>query len=1051
MEQKDAELIQQVLQGNQDAFSPLVEKYQKGVHALAWRKIGDFHIAQEITQDAFFKAYQKLDTLKNHTLFAGWLYVIAARLCADWFQKNSLPEQSLEVTDVSEVNKVSYSRYVAERQAAEADEARREVVKKLLQKLPESERTVMTLHYLGEMTIKTISEFLGVSPNTVKSRLSRARNRLKKEESMIQQNLGSFQLPTNLTKNIMQEISRIVPAAPTASKPVVPWALSAASTVLVFLLIGIGTQYLSRFQKPYDLNATSERTVEIIEADFVLDSPAKPAVRNQAGSSATPGKSPGTGQQPDARLFAVALADETEVLNREPQWIQTKGPEGGIVSTLFTTTRGDIYAGTSTNLYKLSDDAREWRLVIAGRPTSLSLQDWIMSIGQHMAEWNDTLYITTDTEVLASTDQGETWNSIGAHPEGQPVGMVVTEGISGAEIDRTLNLGLVNGIFRSVDAGKSWVPLNDGNLADRKIRAITAIGNTLFAGTDNGLYRLNMNTWERLTIHPTETPDKRLAIHALAAVEHRLYVAAGHELTDLISPQFKSSMTGSPQWSIYRSTDQGNSWYSIHPRKRQEHEKERKQKGKFSMSLPLPGADPSATYMPSVKISATEGMVTVVDAFGELFYSVNTGETWTALDVKSESGYNVPLPVLMLDANTFYKGGPSGVQHTIDAGKSWHQINTGFVDTTVMTLIAVKGKLYANDSANGFVTSIDGGESWTPLPKGIDQGVFIEAFDDTLYVKRGNQMDSPSPVCRLSTEDNSLQFIPDMPAFKSVNSQNKGEEISKILTEAFIGKDKQKFVENGAPPNLGDIDFDKLDIDIDQLNETLNNAIQEQFASGMFSYFGNFAVSGDTYYVEYEQKLFRWKPGMTEWHFTGLVDKGENPFSNILSTPFDYSAPAATSFDVLDSMGFEIAVSGSTVYVGKRVGHLFQSLDEGDTWKDVTADIPFSFEKFNAITFAGETVYVATDQGVVYSGDGIHWHTATDTEGNILVVDRLAVEGTTIYGQSEQHVYRLKENSNTWKQVTPEIPSVVSSLVVDGNMLYVGTFNRGVLRFTLDE
>ena len=58
----------------------------------------------------------------------------------------------------------------------------------------------MTLHYLGEMTIKTISEFLGVSPNTVKSRLNRARNRLKKEEDMIRQNLGSFQLPSQLAE-----------------------------------------------------------------------------------------------------------------------------------------------------------------------------------------------------------------------------------------------------------------------------------------------------------------------------------------------------------------------------------------------------------------------------------------------------------------------------------------------------------------------------------------------------------------------------------------------------------------------------------------------------------------------------------------------------------------------------------------------------------------------------------------------------------------------------------------------------------------------------------
>ena len=213
MTQNDVELIQRILQGDQDAFAVLVNKYQKGIHALAWRKIGDFHIAQEITQDTFLKAYQNLGDLKEgYNSFGGWLYVIAARLCYDWRQKNAMPMESMDNIDASEVDHVSYSRYVADKQATEADETRREVVKKLLQKLPESERTVITLFYLGEMTINAISEFLGVSPNTIKSRLSRARNRLKKEEDMIQQNLGSFQLPANLTETIMREVSRIVPA-----------------------------------------------------------------------------------------------------------------------------------------------------------------------------------------------------------------------------------------------------------------------------------------------------------------------------------------------------------------------------------------------------------------------------------------------------------------------------------------------------------------------------------------------------------------------------------------------------------------------------------------------------------------------------------------------------------------------------------------------------------------------------------------------------------------------------------------------------------------------
>jgi len=1044
MEQKDAELIQQVLQGDQDAFGPLVEKYQKGVHALAWRKIGDFHIAQEITQDAFFKAYQQLATLKNHNQFAGWLYVIAAHLCADWFRKNRPPEQSLEITDMSEVNEVSYSRYVAEKQATEADEARREVVKKLLQKLPESERTVMTLYYLGEMTIKAISEFLGVSPNTVKSRLSRARNRLKKEEDMIQQHLGSFQLPANLTQNIMNEISRIVPTAPAANKPIVPWVLSAASAVLIFLLMGAGTHYLSRFQKPYDLNATSERTVELIEAVFVLDSPAKPAARNQIGSLSTPGRNPGAGQKPDAQLFAAALVDETEVSTPKPQWIQTKGPAGGLVNTLFTTSRGDIYAGTSTNFYKMSDDGHSWKLVVAGGSTSLSLKDWMMGGTQQMVERNDTLYIATDGEVLTSTDDGETWTSLGAHPKGQPVGLVITDTVPGAEADTAMNLALVEGVFRSVDAGKSWLPLNDENLAGRKIRAIAAVENTLFAGTDSGLYRRNMDTWEKLTIRPAEMSENQLPIHALAVDEHRLYVAPGNELTNQnqIGMQLKSSLTGSGQWSLYRSTDQGDTWYSIDPRKRQEQEEMRQQAGQFGISFPFPGAETTEIYMPSVKLFATEGKVIVVDAFGAFFYSMNTGETWTALDAKRSSGYNVPPPVLMMDANTFYKGAPSGVQRTIDGGKTWYVFNSGLVGTPVQTLIAVKGELYAN-STNGFVSSTDGGESWTPLPGEIDHGVIIKAFDGGLYVKRGNQMNDPSPLCHLSTEDHSLKFIEGMPAFERIKSHRTDEEMSRIMMQAFTDKAKQN-LEEGEPPNPEDVDFK-------QLNEAMSKVMQEQASAGMMAFIGSFAVSGDTYYVEYGKTLYRWKPGMSEWHNTGLVDKSEDAFASLFSGPFDYSTDVSASYDTINAMGFKIAVSGSTVYIGKRGGHLFQSFDEGDTWNDVTADIPFRFEKFKAIVFAGSTVYVATDKGVAYSSDGTRWHATTDTESRALVASRLAVEGTTVYGQTDEHVYLLKEGSNIWEQATPELPSSVISFAVDGNTLYVGTAHRGVLRFELDE
>ena len=203
--ESDVQLIQKILSGDEAAFGVLVEKYQKSVHALAWRKIGDFHDAEEITQDTFLQVYKKLPTLKDPYKFAGWLYVIANRLCIDWIRKKNLAIQSLEDTPVEEIEKSSYTHHVSEQSEIASSERRREIVKKLLARLPESERTVMTLHYLGEMTVKEISRFLGVSVSAINNRLYRARKRLQaKEESLVQEVLSSVQIPTSIKQNIMQ-------------------------------------------------------------------------------------------------------------------------------------------------------------------------------------------------------------------------------------------------------------------------------------------------------------------------------------------------------------------------------------------------------------------------------------------------------------------------------------------------------------------------------------------------------------------------------------------------------------------------------------------------------------------------------------------------------------------------------------------------------------------------------------------------------------------------------------------------------------------------------
>lgn len=266
----DTDLIQRVLSGEECAFDSLVKKYHKAVHTLAWRIIGDFHIAEEITQDTFLKVYQKLHTLKNPNHFLGWIYVITTNLSNTWLRKKRLPTYTVEDTDTTMIQRDVYSQHVAEERAKTEIEAKRAVVKKLLAKLKDSERTVMTLHYLGGMKIEEISKFLGVSVGTIKSRLQRARNRLQKEETMIREALDYFKISPNLTANIMEKVSRLKPAN-SVPKPILPWTAFGIATVLVMLFLGAANQYIVLFQKPYNVNSPSEPTIEIIDIPINLD------------------------------------------------------------------------------------------------------------------------------------------------------------------------------------------------------------------------------------------------------------------------------------------------------------------------------------------------------------------------------------------------------------------------------------------------------------------------------------------------------------------------------------------------------------------------------------------------------------------------------------------------------------------------------------------------------------------------------------------------------------------------------------------------------------
>ena len=211
MERKnDVELIRKILSGDDAAFSILVEKYRESIHALAWRKIRDFHYAEEIMQDTFLKAYNKLPSLKNPNQFSGWIHVIAERLCIDWVRRQKLVTQSLEGTHPQEIDEFSYTQHLSKQRITERAEYCHELVEKLLEKLPESERMVMTLYYLDEMSTKEIGEFMEVSVNTITSRLQRARKRLQTDHGLLEQEIfGHLLSSDNLKENFMRQLEAI--------------------------------------------------------------------------------------------------------------------------------------------------------------------------------------------------------------------------------------------------------------------------------------------------------------------------------------------------------------------------------------------------------------------------------------------------------------------------------------------------------------------------------------------------------------------------------------------------------------------------------------------------------------------------------------------------------------------------------------------------------------------------------------------------------------------------------------------------------------------------
>lgn len=169
----DTALVAASKSGNQDAFAILVQRHQRRVFNLVFRTLQDYEEANEVTQDAFFSAWQGLPSFRGDARFSTWLYRIAYN-CAlkqlEQRKRDNAIQAAIQSEPLDNGDQIDAELEAHDRQA---------IVREHLLTLPAKYRVVLILRHLQEMTYEEMAEILTMPIGTIKTHLFRARNLLK--------------------------------------------------------------------------------------------------------------------------------------------------------------------------------------------------------------------------------------------------------------------------------------------------------------------------------------------------------------------------------------------------------------------------------------------------------------------------------------------------------------------------------------------------------------------------------------------------------------------------------------------------------------------------------------------------------------------------------------------------------------------------------------------------------------------------------------------------------------------------------------------------------
>jgi len=169
----EADLLGKARGGNLLAFEEVVRRYERRVYAVAFRIVRRHDVADDVTQEAFIRAHRALDSFDPSRPFGPWICRIAANLAINHVRspesrEEPLPEGHAEQPSADPGPEGG----VLEREG-------REILERALDALPGEQRAVFVLRVYEELSYREIADALGLSPGTVMSRLSRAREKLR--------------------------------------------------------------------------------------------------------------------------------------------------------------------------------------------------------------------------------------------------------------------------------------------------------------------------------------------------------------------------------------------------------------------------------------------------------------------------------------------------------------------------------------------------------------------------------------------------------------------------------------------------------------------------------------------------------------------------------------------------------------------------------------------------------------------------------------------------------------------------------------------------------